>query len=248
MARSLLLLIIILLLASNSYGETVWEYVDKKLEKKEFERWSLASWLYTKEKIALQDQWLSMNIHQGSILTEFYIDYTKSRFDRDTANNLNEEDTGITGELAAYVGFIGLVARAEEYGDLYKQKELSLSLRVIGSSHQSTHLSFVYGAREFKGSVDEDFTQNFYGADISLYLVSFLGLDGRYRYYMNEDNPAGTHAMRSDRTQWGLFLDISFFRLFTYQFEENLKLNNYSTPGLTELQIKGTGAGIRLYF
>lgn len=230
------------------FAETVWEYVDRKLEKKKFKRWSLASWFYTQEQISLQDQWLSMNIDRDETLVEFYMDYAKSSFDQDTADNLNDNADGFSGEFGAYWGILGLVGRIEEYGDLYKQKELSFNLRVIGSSHQSTHLIFTYGARQFKGSSDEDFQQNFYGGDISLYLLPFLGFDGRYRYYMNDENPDGTHALRSARSQWGVFLDISFVRLFAYQFEENLKFNDYSAAGLNELQVKGTAAGIRLYF
>jgi hypothetical protein len=229
-------------------AETVWEYVDKKLEKKKFKRWSLGSWLYTKEKMGLQDQWLSMNIDNEGILTEYYIDYAKSSFDRDTADNTNEEDDGFTGELGAYWGIFGLVGRSEEYGNLYKQKEASLNIRLIGSSHQSTHLTATYGVRDFKGSAQEEFNQNFYGGDVSLYLLPFLGFDGRYRYYINTENSQGTHSLKSSRSQWGMFIDIAFVRFFTYQFEENLVFNDHSSPSLNELQIKGTAAGIRLYF
>lgn len=232
----------------DSNAETVWEYVDRKLEKKKFKRWSLSSWFYTREKMALQDQWLAMNIEEDYILTEYYIDYSKSNFDRDTADNTNEEETGLVGEIAGYWGVIGLTGRNEEYGDIYSQQEGSISLRLIGSSHQSTHLQAVYGVRKFKGSAVEDFTQNFYGGDISLYLTSFFGFDGRYRYYIRAENPDETHALRSSRSQWGAFIDISFLRIFTYQFEENLLFDDFSQPGLTELQIKGTAAGVRIYF
>ena len=56
-----LLLALLFTLPCFSQAETVWEYVDRKLEKKEFKRWSLSSWLYEKEKFAYQDQWLAMN-------------------------------------------------------------------------------------------------------------------------------------------------------------------------------------------
>lgn len=229
-------------------AETVWEYVDRKLEKKKFKRWSLASWFYTKEKIALQDQWLAMNIDTDGALVEFYIDYAKSNFDRDTADNTNENRSGFTGEAAAYWGILGLVGRYEEYADLYKQKEGSVNLRVIGSSHQSTHLILTYGSRKFNGNTQEDFSQNFYGGDISLYLLPFLGFDGRYRYYNSTESDDRTLSMRSQRSQWGAFIDISFLRIFAYQFEENLIFKDLSLSTHKELQIKGTAAGIRLYF
>ncbi len=234
--------------AESLAKETVWEYVDRKLEKKKFKRWSLSNWFHTQEKIALQNQWLAMNIHEDGILTEYYIDYAKSKFDRDTSDNSNVEDDGVTGEAAAYWGIFGLVFRQEEYGSLYTQREASVNLRLIGSSHQSTHLTATYGARQFRGNSQEEFDQNFYGGDISLYLLPFLGFDGRYRYYINAENSQGTQSLRSDRTQWGMFIDISFVRFFTYQFEENLLFNDFSSPELSELQIKGTAAGIRLYF
>ena len=237
-----------LLFCSVAQAETVWEYVDKKLEKKKFKRWSLGSWLYTKEKMGLQDQWLSMNIDSDGVLSEYYVDYAKSNFDRDTADNTNEEDDGFTGEFGAYWGILGIVGRVEEYGNIYTQKEGSINLRLIGSSHQSTHLTATYGIRDFKGSAEEEFKQNFYGGDISLYLLPFLGFDGRYRYYINTENSQESHSLRSARSQWVMFIDIAFVRFFTYQFEENLVFNDHSSPILKELQIKGTAAGIRLYF
>lgn len=248
--KKILLTLVALSLSFSSvvHAETVWEYVDKKLEKKKFKRWSLGSWLYTREKMSLQDQWLSMNIDNEGILTEYYIDYAKSSFDRDTADNTNVEDDGFTGEFGAYWGVLGLVGRSEEYGNIYKQKEASLNLRIIGSSQQSTNLTATYGVREFKGSSEEEFNQNFYGGDISLYLLPFLGFDGRYRYYTSAENSLETKSLRSDRTQWGMFIDISFVRFFTYQFEENLILNDFSSATQTKLQIKGTAAGIRLFF
>jgi hypothetical protein len=243
-----LLLLAIFLVPLSAMGETVWEYVDRKLEKKKFKRWSLSSWFYQQEKMALQDQWLAMNIEEDHILTEFYIDYAKSTFDVDTADNLNEEKAGWTAEAGMYWGILGFTGRQEAYEDIYTQKEAAINLRVIGSSQQSTNLTFTYGVRQLDGDNTENFQQNFYGGDISLYLVSFFGFDGRFRYYNRELNEQETTELRSQRSQWGAFLDISFIRIFAYQFEENLKFKNMSTQAVSEQQIKGTATGIRLYF
>lgn len=234
--------------AIQAKDKTVWEYVDRKLEKKKFKRWSLSSWFYQQEKMALQDQWLAMNIDEDYVLKEFYIDYAKSTFDVDTANNENEEKAGGTGEFGMYYGLIGLTGRQESYDDIYTQKEAAINLRVIGSSQQSTNLTFTYGVRQLNGNSNEDFQQNFYGGDISLYLVSFFGFDGRFRYYERDLNEDESTELRSQRSQWGAFIDISFLRIFAYQFEENLKFKNMSSQSITEQQIKGTATGIRLYF
>lgn len=248
MSLKIISLVLLSVFSFSLQAETVWEYVDRKLEKKKFKRWSLSSWMYQRQKMALQDQWLAMNIEDDYILTEFYIDYAKGRFDSDTANNDNEEIEGITSEAGMFWGILGLTGRYEEYDEVYKQREAAINLRLIGSSQQSTNLTVTYGMREFYGNNTEDFNQTFYGGDISLYLVSFFGFDARYRFYNEAENELSTHQMRSSRSQWGAFLDISFLRIFAYQFEENLEFTELATSSLTELQIKGTAAGVRLYF
>lgn len=250
---SKILAILLLVLSSQAIharvkDKTVWEYVDRKLEKKKFKRWSLSSWFYQQEKMALQNQWLAMNIEEDYILTEFYIDYAKSSFDVDTSDNLNEEKAGGTAEAGMYWGILGLTGRHESYDDIYTQKEAALNLRVIGSSQQSTNLTLTYGMRQLNGDSSEDYQQSFYGGDISLYLVSFFGFDGRFRYYERDLNEDETTELRSQRSQWGAFIDISFLRIFAYQFEENLKFKTMSTSAIFEQQIKGTATGIRLYF
>ena len=243
------LLLILLFLPLNLKANTVWEYVDSKLEKKEFKRWSLSSWLYQKEQFTLQDQWLAMNLGSDGIFVEFYTDYAKSDFDLDTSDNSNENTVGHTTESALYAGFLGLTYRYEEYVSHYYQKEAAINLRIIGSSHQSTHLILSYGTREFTGVAEgEEFKQSFYGGDISLYLTSFLGFDGRYRSYSRVESIDKSLEMESNRTQWGVFLDISFIRIFAYQFEENFDFKLTGTGVTNEKQTKGTATGIRLYF
>lgn len=244
----ILWLLLLCPLTSLAQTKTVWEYVDSKLEKKEFKRWSLSSWFYQKEKMALQDQWLAMNLDESSVFWEMYVDYAKSDFDADTADNTNESTSGYSSEAGLYLGFLGFVARQESYDTYYTQTESSVNLRLIGSNHQATHLILTYGRRRFEGGAVEKFQQNFYGGDISLYLTSFLGFDGRYRVYGLEKNEDKTAEMESTRTQWGAFIDISFVRIFAYQFEENLEFTTIATGVTEERQIKGTATGIRLYF
>lgn len=242
------LLIAFFLIPTAFAQKTVWEYVDSKLEKKKFKRWSLSSWFYQQEKMALQDQWLAMNLDESSVFWEFYIDYAKSDFDADTADNTNEATSGYSTEAGLYLGFLGLVGRKEQYDEYYVQTESSLNLRLIGSNHQATHLIVTYGRRKFEGGEVEQFQQNFYGGDISLYLVSFLGFDGRYRVYETAENDAGTAEMDSTRVQWGAFIDLWFARIYAYQFEENLSFKTLATNIVQERQIKGTAAGLRFYF
>lgn len=242
------LLILLTVLVTSAQAETVWEYVDRKLEDKKTKRWSLSNWLFMKEKFALQDQWLALNTRNEAPPFEFYIDYSKLTFDSDTANNENEEETGVNVEAAIYYSIIGLSYRSETYEDLYTQQEGALNLRLIGTSHQSTHLILTAGGRVFEDEVEGEFRQTFYGGDIALYLLPFLGFDGRYRRYLNAENDDSTSEIESVRTQWGMFIDISFLRIFTFQFEENFDYKTLATGDKFEQQIKGTGLGVRLYF
>lgn len=243
------ILILLFLVPFNIQANTVWEYVDSKLEKKEFKRWSLSNWFYQKEQYALQDQWLAMNLDSDGIFVESYLDYAKSSFDLDTADNTNKNTVGHTTEAGIYAAFLGLTYRYEEYASHYFQKEGAINLRIIGTSHQTTHLILSYGTREFVG-VDstEEFTQSFYGGDISLYLTSYLGFDGRYRAYQRVDSDDKSWEMESTRSQWGAFIEYSFVRIFVYQFEENYDFTATGSGTDNEKQTKGTATGIRLYF
>ncbi len=244
-----LLLFFITIISLPVHAETVWEYVDRKLEKKEFKRWSLSSWLYKKDKMALQDQWLAMNLDNDGIFWEAYVDYAKSDFDVDTANNLNEKTSGHTTESAIYVGFLGISYRYEDYDTHYKTTDWALNLRLIGSSHQATHLLLSYGQRRFEGIDDTElFTQNFFGASISLYLLPFLGFDGHYRSYYRVLADDGSYELESKRTQWGAFIDLAMVRIFAYQFEENFDFKVMASGVIDKRQTKGTAVGLRLYF
>lgn len=238
---------LLIIISFNCYSETVWEYVDERLEKREFKRWSLSSWMFSKRKFALQDQWLALNTNDDESPVEFYVDYSKLEFDSDTADNENEQEVGVNVESALYYSIIGLSYRSELYEDLYEQVEGALNLRLVGTSHQSTHLILTGGGRVFTDNDLGDFRQTFYGGDISLYLLPFLGFDGRYRRYLIAENDDKTTEMESARTQWGMFIDLGPFRVFTYQFEESFDLKTLSTSNTFEQQIKGTGVGLRIY-
>ncbi len=226
---------------------TVWEYVDARQEKKEFKRWSLSNWFYQKETMRLQDQWLLLNLDDGFIFTEFYTDYSNTTFDQNTQTEDDLENPGIASETGLYLAFLGFTYRYEKYDDLYFQKEGALNLRLIGSSHQATHLILTYGNRYFADDSLGDFDQKFYGGDISLYLTSFLGFDGRYRIYNETKTGLENHKISGTRTQWGVFVDLSFLRLFATQFEEDIELKGLDGVSDDERQVKGTSFGARIY-
>lgn len=248
--NNLILKIIILsfMFSLTASGNTVWEYVDEKLEKKEFKRWSLASWFYQKEQMSLQDQWLAMNLDSSGILVEFYLDYSQINLDEQADEITQDDDEGFSGEAAAYFGFIGLTGQKREYGDAFKSDEVALNLRLIGSSHQSTHLILNYGSRNLENNAGNKFKQDFFGGDISLYLVSFFGFDARYRKYSAAESNDSSLELSSTRSQWGAFLDIKFLRLYLNQFEEKFETEVLASGSSSKSKIKGTSAGVRLYF
>ena len=73
-----------------------------------------------------------------------------------------------------------------------------------------------------------------------MYLLPFLGFDGRYRIYLRTKADDETYELESKRTQWGAFIDLSFMRLFAYQFEENFDFKVMATNTVDERQTKGT--------
>ncbi|MCT4641706.1 MAG: hypothetical protein N4A33_05360 [Bacteriovoracaceae bacterium] len=241
-----IVLVLSIFIANFSHAGTVWDYVNKRMERKEFKRWTLGSWFQSKQEYGLQNQWLVLNTDNSGLAVEFYTDYAKTKFDNDTNDNDTTKTDGFSSETALYIAFLGFSYRYEDY-DFYDQKEYAVNLRLIGSSHQTTHLILSYGKRDFEDDVNGTFEQSFYGADISLYLVSFLGFDARYRIYDRELNNEKTYEMSSKRFQWGGFIELNFLRLFVYQFEEDLDIKQLGV-GNSKQQIKGTAFGARVYF
>lgn len=237
--RLILALFIVLLTSKALMAETVWEYVDKKMEQRKKARWSLSSWLLMKERFALQDQWLALNTKEEDYPFEMFIDYAKGEWVTEDVREANDKSLFYSGRI--YYSIFGLgMARMDSFQTTIERDQF-LSLRLIGSSHQSTHLIVNYGKRDHEHDSFGEFSMPFYQAELSLYLLPFLGVSGAHLKTQKTQNDLNTNSLETIQNSWQVFIDVSQLRLF---FESREMIHQYDA---VKTQEKLKFLGLRLY-
>lgn len=166
---------------------------NEKQNAKKSSRWTLADWLATKKKIALMDQWLALN----SSKTWLEIKLAGSTGEHE----LQGATPAVTSDAKLWSGALFIRMLGFEYdklsvddtsGGLSEEESYNAALLILGGSIQSTNLLAHYGQRKTTWPGSDRFTQDFYGARLSLYLLPFLGVQGRYDFYPEEKAQANT--------------------------------------------------------
>ncbi len=256
MKLSLSLIIIIFSLNSFSViaGNDVYVFVVKKQEQKKSSRWSLGEWLLTKKKIALMDQWLALN--SSSNLFEFYLGgnsmhYNLKRYT--TSENIKIPHSGNEGELGIFCSIIGLEGSFAAFNEKGKSYTGQLSVRLLGRSYQGTHLSIYYGLKgvNLKNDDRDKYSNQYVGGELSLYILPFLGIDGSYKYYLEDKFSANSKTKKVDGyyTDVGTFLDMSFLRLYGKLFYDRVDVRQVA-PILNDVREvrKGVKLGAKIFF
>lgn len=208
-------ILFILLLTSSIQAnglEGVYEVLIKKQAEKESNRWSLASWLGTKKKIALMDQWLAL--HSSSSWFEMYLEGTQGDLDafESTGNQVTSKASRY--QASAYVRALGVQYGMEKFPGFMDTKFLQANLILFGTSAQSTNIQLHYGQRTLETNFGE-FKPNYWGASGTLYVLSFLGGIYEYKKFSEKAGYLG-----GDRLEYGGFVDILFFRIKGTFFKE----------------------------
>lgn len=241
MKKILLLSFIIFFQNTFALSEGVYTVIVKKQEEKKKNRWTLADWLITKKTIALQDQWLALN--SSETWFEFVFDYAGSTFEETSLGIKQDMDFSRWGG-AAYLKFIGLEYSKRDYERNYKQSDLRLNLLILGSSIQSTHLRAFYGQRDFDVQSFGAFEQSFWGLHMTLYLASFLGIEGQYTKFMNESS--GSASTDGERSEFTGFVDLWLLRLYASLYKERNLLRG--ALSVNNQKVEGTLLGVKLFF
>ncbi len=240
-----LILILSLILSPYSFAqiEGVYTVIIKKQEEKKKSRWTLADWLITKKTIALQDQWLAL--HSSSSWFELILDYGVGKLDDGEGNALSKVDLNKWG-AALYVKFLGLEYNSNQYSMKYDSSDYRLNLLFLGSSIQSTHIRGFYGKRDYSVESFGSYDQNFWGANLTLYLASFLGVEGQFTKYLNTSSKDLLFKSDGERTELTAFIDLWLLRVYATKFRERMLYQN--TTATTKSNLEGTVLGVKLFF
>ncbi len=230
---------------SPEHGDGIYTVIIKKQEKKRQERWSLASWYETKEKIRLMDMWLAL--HTSSSLYEFFVGGDTATVD--VQSDLIEDSSHVIqrGEVGAYASIFGLQVQYEDLAQVETGWKGSFHFRLLGTAVQNTNLTLMYGVRNRNDhSNAQEYRNHFAGASMTLYLHRVFGIEGRYQVYFPNSSKEG-FTLEGTRTEASLFLDYSLLRIYGTWFEEPLTYFSGS-DSLGKITRRGVLGGLRLFF
>lgn len=233
--------------AESSGDDGVYTVIVKKQEQKKQQRWSLASWYETKEKIRLMDMWLAL--HTSYSLYEFFIG-------GDTATLALRDPQGTTdsverviqrAEIGGYASIFGLQAQYIDLAQTETGWDASFHFRLLGTAVQNTNLTLTYGIRHRKEAAStSEFHNHFAGVSMTLYLHKVLGIEGLYKSYF-PNTTKKDQTLDGGRTEVSLFLDYSLLRIYATWFEESLSYFDDSTQTSRTIR-NGILGGLKVFF
>jgi hypothetical protein len=235
-SSSLTLLVIVVSLtifSSNLRGEE--PYASSGRYDTEKNRWSLADWIQTRDKMRLMDLWLA--IHSPSPY-EFYgaADYQFGRI------SASYPYSGWDFTAGAYASLFGVEAQREITSADTRWLAL-FHFRVFGQHDQSTNITFEAGAKYESDSLDA-YWAPVIGGKFTIYLTKFFGIDGIYRNSISTTSGTGTQYY-GFLLQGGAFIDFKFVRVYAQYLYESETRNGPAGPSVFRSGLK---TGVKLYF
>ncbi len=194
-------------------------------ENKKTTRWSIADWMSTKQQVALMDQWLALN-SSANVFDVYFFGSTGSYGLRSTSDpSTDTKDNDLlnyrAGVFFSILGAEGELER-DPAGDTIERNYFSL--RLLGSSMQSTSLVAKFGLRKHDSELTDTVLSNtIYGADLTMYFFTFFGVTLHSSVIASgkdtDDNTvAGTYS------QAQAFIEANFLRVSAIYFEEALEV------------------------
>lgn len=238
--------ILFLLFVVSFYVNSKSQFIDsiiKKQQSKQSTRWTLSDWMAQKKSFSMMDMWLASN--RSKDLFEFSVTSTQSKYDLGGASaqsNLSATSYKVHGSI----GFLGLVGEHRELADQKKEINYQLDLRLLGGSAQGTNLTVSYGQRQFYEQDSLSYKNNFYGADLTLYIFSGFGLNGSYKKHDNATMSSGTKVEQVD-SSYGAFVEFSLVRFYYKQYT-NSQTQIDSSANRTNHDRTGSESGVQVFF
>lgn len=219
--------------------EGVYQVIIKKQEQKRQSRWSLGEWLATKQRIALMDQWLALNT--DSNLFEAVLDYSQHSFSP-TIGGVEVDKNASVYNAKFYLTVLGFEWERDHtsYGPEFEK--YNISLRLFGTSQQSTHINLLYGVKQTREKDYGHFESQFFGVDGDIYLLSFLGVSGSFEK-LSEEDVSGV-KLHGESSSYGAFLELFFLRLYIENRKESYF---YRGNNRGDFYKEGTALGVAIY-
>lgn len=230
----------------NSYSfEGTYELVvKKKQDEKKKSRWTLTDWLATKRRMDLMDQWLLLNTENNFV--EAYLDASLASVDDDTGTPFYLEKSFQRFKGGVFILPFGIEYQMANLGSGSNIEYLA-SLRLLGSSLQTTNLILSYGRNVREDSTNGDLKNNFYQARMNFYLADFIGVTGSYRKLSDNNNESGTFEVGGTKISYSLFLEFELLRAYIETFTETNELTLLSNGAQSEIENTGTFFGFRIF-
>lgn len=231
----LALLVTPMLSLPEARADDVYTFVIRKQDDKRDNRWSLADWLNTRDRMRVQDIWLAM--HSPSPF-EFYIGGTYQLDQQSPGTTFN----GYSAYFAAYASIFGLeVLREVNTAPMWTG---IFDFRILGFHNQATNLTLHLGLRET--DLGAGYRNPLLGTELTFYFFKPFGIRGLYHYYFSSTPTTSGSSFTASRIEGGAFLDFSFFRVTADYFWEP----DTETNGSFSQTIAASGVllGGRLYF
>lgn len=209
-------------------ADEIYTFVIKKQEEKATQRWTLAEWLKTRDRMRLMDLWLAL--HSPSPY-EFYLG--GDRVFGDTRGGSHSSLWRIQG--AAYASIFGIEFQREM--DAAARTLALFHLRIFGFHAQGTNITLHAGLRS--QSAPSEFRSFTAGAGMSIYINKFFGIDGLWRHFFPAAPNSRGATYVGNRYEAGAFIDFSFLRIYGSYFSESVYGDRESNGALV---------GTRIYF
>lgn len=223
-------------------ADDVYTVIIKKQEAKSQSRWSLGEYLLLKQRISLMDQWLSLNTEENIFelkLGASKVNHEqKLKLQNSTQNKTYSENSY---DLGIYLFFMGIELTSQNFSSQIKDLKKSLSLRLLGSSLQSTNLFLKFGQSDIEDNQNK-YSVNFFEVSTNIYLLSFLGVS--YSYLKSDKDSvtsSNSNYIKMQNSSYGGFIDLLFLRLSYEKFSSKFWQNN-------NRELKGEKIGINLIF
>ncbi len=204
-------------------------------------RWTLADWLAQKNKMALADQWLAL--HRSANLFDVMVSGGVGDFKIKSTNKTGKDQSY---RLDAYLSIFNLYGEYEKRDDDIESYGGAVGLRLFGTSSQTTNLTLRYGLRHLSNfATHENWDNPFAEGQLQIYLIQYLGIQGKYRHYFPDESNLG-NKLQGHRVTAGAFLEALIFRLYADYYQEPMELT--SAGAVSKESRTGMEYGLKLFF
>jgi len=210
------------------HAEDKFTFIVEKQKDKEKNRWSLAEWLDTRDRMRMMDLWLAL--HSPTPYEFFFGGHFSSSAGGGTYS-------GWDGYFTAYAYLFGVEARYQT--SVWEPRLFGLvHFRAFGYHNQATNLTFTGGLKN-ESRAGRSLWNPVAGAELTLYLAKPVGVIGGYKRYFAMQTQGVMENV--DRLDIQGFIDFQMLRLYAGYFSEAAEADyNHS--------VRGVDLGFRFYF